>query len=83
MKRDARIESRLGNIAAKHIKPQHIDRALGHYAKSLRGALDSGRMSKDEVDNLTDEHHDAAFARIAKDNKEIAAPAPPPPKRSW
>jgi hypothetical protein len=74
--RHSRVESRLGSIALRHIAPEHVDKALVHYARSAKQAIDEGRLDPKAFDCLDWEHHDAALKSIAADNPHIARPAP-------
>jgi hypothetical protein len=75
-----RVEHRLAKIASRHIAPEHVDRALTHYADSVGKAMRKKKLTPEQFDAFDDEHHNAAFAQIAKDNPAIARAPTLPPK---
>ena len=74
---DAQHSSR---ALAAGIAPEHVGKALDHYARSLGRGVRKGKLTMDEVDQLTDEQHAQAMASIAKSNPQVARkPAAPKP----
>jgi hypothetical protein len=70
----ARHEARIGSLAAKHIKLEHLDRALSHVGKQVNKALESGRLTGEQLNGWSDDDWSRVFADVARDNPEIAVP---------
>jgi hypothetical protein len=73
-----RVDSRMSSIALRHIKPEHVEKALVHYAESAQAAIAAGRTAhpglspEKSFDCLEWSDHDDAFAQLAADNPHIA-----------
>jgi hypothetical protein len=81
MSRATREDQKYASIASRHIDGPHLDKATHHYARSLHDAMASGRMSSAQVNALSDDDHDRAFAKIAASNPSIARKPDPEPEK--
>ena len=69
------IESRLGNIAARHVELPHIDSALDQYSLALKQAYEPEELDDMDVEDVVDHAH-AFFQDHAKKNPGIAREKP-------
>jgi hypothetical protein len=65
-------EAKMGSLALRHIKPEHLDDALNHYASKISKGLKKGDLSADDVNGMSDEEHASMFEKIAQANPKIA-----------
>ena len=63
-------EARLGSLALRHVRPEHVSDALDHYATKVPADLMAkGKPSEDESGTaMSDEEHGEMFKRIAQQN---------------
>lgn len=66
------VESKLATIASKHVKPQHIDKALDAY-KSHLATLDPKQVAAMHADGSFVDHADAFFKGVAEGAPDLAS----------
>jgi hypothetical protein len=74
-----RADAKMQSIAlGAGVHPAHVGPVLDHLAKSYVAARTSGRMSKSELEGLTDAHHAEHIRRIVAANPETHVHYKPP-----
>jgi len=74
-----RIDAKMGSLAlGAGVHPKHVGRVLDHLATSYSDARTSGRMSKADLEGLTDAAHAEHLRRIVAANPETHVHYKPP-----
>jgi hypothetical protein len=74
-------EQKIATVAAAHIAPEHIARAMDHVARSIAKAVKKGRATWDDFDDLSAEQYSDMFASVARDNSHVARKTPAAPAK--
>jgi hypothetical protein len=73
-------DARLASIAARHVRPEHIEKVLTAHAYNIQHAIKKKRMTPAQVDAMSDADHEDAIRRLAETQPSILRPKPGRPQ---